>query len=125
METGNKDIQGKITGFSDLPLGALQEVTKRFASFKIENGGKYSRENHLKPLKDTDLTDAIFRHLIAYLQGEDMDEKGGSHFTAIALNAMMLEEQKLNGTLIDNRIKTKNIKNNEKSRNQSESSTSL
>jgi type I restriction-modification system DNA methylase subunit len=103
---GQKDKTGKINGYTDLPWNALNEVTKRFQSFKIENGGKYSRDNHLNPMKDTDLLDAIFRHLIAYINGEDLDEKGGSHFTAIALNALMLEELRLNGSLIDNRLIT-------------------
>ncbi len=101
---GQKDKTGKINGYTDLPWNALNEVTKRFQSFKIENGGKYSRDNHLNPMKDTDLLDAIFRHLIAYINGEDLDEKGGSHFTAIALNAFMLEELRLNGNLVDNRL---------------------
>ena len=104
METGEKENKGKINGWYDLPWEALGNVATRFQSFKKENGGKYSRENHLNPIKNTDLTDAIQRHLIAYLSGEDLDEDGSSHFTAIILNGLMLEQQRINKTLIENRL---------------------
>lgn len=95
-----KETSNKVGGLSDLPTKALLECAKRLTA----NRDKYPRGNHLKPIKNTDLTDAILRHLFAYLEGEDLDTDT-SHLTAIALNALFLEEQRLRGTLIDERLK--------------------
>lgn len=103
---GDKDLENKIKGYSDIPLLAFSEIVKRLSESKLENGGKYERDNHLKSIKNTDLIDSIFRHSIAYLSGEDMDkDTTTSHLTAIAVNAILLEEQRLRNTLIDNRLK--------------------
>ena len=92
---------GKVGGYSDLPLLALQEVTKRMQ----ENRVKYPRGSHTVPMRNTDLIDAIFRHLIAYCNGEDIDTgTTTSHIVAIACNCLMIEEQRLLGTLIENRL---------------------
>lgn len=100
-----KDTNNKILGFTDLPWKAIQEVTKRLQENKDYNGGKYTRTNHLNPLVNTEMLDAIIRHWLAYVGGEEMDPgTQSSHLTAIATNALLMEEQRLNKSLIENRI---------------------
>lgn len=100
-----KDINNKIGGYSDLPLKALTEAVKRIQENKDYNGGKYSRDNHLQPLSASHMLDAIMRHWIAYVNGEDIDpDTTTSHLAAIIVNSMLMEEQRLSGILIDDRL---------------------
>lgn len=101
---GVKDVKGKVVGYYDLPWKAISEVSNRLQSFKDFNGGKYPRGNEKLPIKNTDFIDAIIRHALAYLEGNDMDEKGTSHLAAIATNALLAEEQRLDEVLIENRL---------------------
>lgn len=100
-ETAEKEVEGKLS-YVDLPYKAIQSMAKVFGDSK--KSGKYTRDNHFKPIKNTDLLDSIQRHLIAVINGEDMDISGNSHYSHIMSNAAMLEEGRLNGTLIEDRI---------------------
>jgi hypothetical protein len=56
------------------------------------------------PIELTDYEDAIFRHLLAVIDGEDVDpESGQSHMAHIAATALIVLDAEANGTLIDNR----------------------
>lgn len=102
-----KETEGKLS-YVDLPYKAIQSMAKVFGDSK--KSGKYPRDNHFKPIKNTDLLDSIQRHLIAYINGEDIDSSGNSHFSHIMSNAAMLEEGRINGTLIEDRIVRENPK---------------
>lgn len=88
--------------FCDLPLDALQSMAKVFQDAKLS--GKYPRDNHFKPLKNTDLIDAIFRHTIALILEGDLDSSGHSHYAHIMADAAMLESGRIRKTLVENRI---------------------
>lgn len=92
--------------YCDMPWDAIMSMAKVFQDAK--KSGKYPRDNHFKPLKDTDLIDAIQRHLVAIMMGEDIDSSGNSHYSHIMSNAAMLESGRLRNTLISNRIHTTN-----------------
>lgn len=100
-ETAEKEVEGKLS-YVDLPYNAIQSMAKVFGDSK--KSGKYARDNHFKPIKNTDLLDSIQRHLIAVINGEDFDQSGNSHYAHIMSNAAMLEEGRLNQTLIEDRI---------------------
>lgn len=89
--------------YCDLPIEALESMAKVFLDSK--KSGKYSRDNHFKPIKNTDLIDAIFRHTIELIKGNDLDESGNSHYAHIISNASMCEYHLKKGTLIENRCK--------------------
>jgi hypothetical protein len=99
-----KEVENKLS-YVDLPYNAIQSMAKVFGDSK--QSGKYSRDNHFKPIKNTDLLDSIQRHLIALINGEDLDQSGNSHYAHIMSNAAMLEESRINETLIENRINRK------------------
>lgn len=100
-DLAQKEIENKLS-YVDLPYKAIESMAKVFMDSK--RSGKYSRDNHFKPIKNTDLLDSIQRHLIAVINGEDFDQSGNSHYAHIMSNAAMLEEGRINSTLIENRI---------------------
>jgi len=97
--------------YCDLPIEALESMAKVFQDSKIS--GKYARDNHFKPMKNTDLIDAIFRHTIELIKGNDIDESGNSHYAHIISNASMCEYHLKKGTLIENRCKKLQNEQNE------------
>ena len=109
-EQAIKETEDKLS-YVDLPYKAIQSMSKVFGDSK--KSGKYPRDNHFKPIENTLLLDSIQRHLIALMNGEDMDISGNSHYAHIMSNAAMLEEARINNTLIENRISRPNQKRNE------------
>lgn len=105
MESAIKETQDKLS-YVDLPYKALKSMAKVFQDSK--RSGKYPRDNHFKPIKNTLLLDSIQRHLVELMNGEDIDQSGNSHYAHIMSNAAMLEEARLNGTLVENRISRPN-----------------
>lgn len=98
---GIKENKGKLS-YCDLPANSLKSLAKVFEDSK--KSGKYARNNHLKPIKNTDLIDAIQRHLLEIMSGNDIDESGNTHYSHIMANAAILEDQYKKGILIENRI---------------------
>jgi len=103
---GIKDKNGKLS-YCDIPVQSLKSLAKVFQDSK--KSGKYSRNNHIKPIKNTDLIDAIQRHLLEIMDGNDLDESGNTHYSHIIANAVILENQYQKGILIENRLN--NLKN--------------
>lgn len=81
---GYKDLGGKI--YYDLDWQLIQDLGTLLYSNKVENGGKYTRENWKKDLQVKDLEDALDRHYLKYKLGQ-IDEE---HDLAIVANIMML-----------------------------------
>lgn len=107
-----KENLNKIS-FVDIPIEAVEALAKVFQTSK--NSGKYPRDNHFKPIKNTELIDAIFRHLIEVIKGNDMDNSGNSHYSHIMANAAMLQYHFEKGSLIENRCKfLNNVKKSQK-----------
>jgi len=83
-----------------LPIPALEAVirvftfgAKKYGDFNWENGFKFSR-----------LTGACFRHIFAWLKGENLDpESGESHLAHAACCLLMLISFQLKGTGTDDR----------------------
>ena len=59
--------------FVDIPIEAVEALAKVFQTSK--NSGKYPRDNHFKPIKNTELIDAIFRHLIEVIKGKRVNNQ--------------------------------------------------
>ena len=73
-----------------LPWGALADVVKVFEGGRAKYGGRYTWR---RGIKYSYLIAAIFRHLIVFLNGEDIDKESGcSHLAHVAANALMLLE---------------------------------
>lgn len=102
-----KETDNKLS-YVDLPYNAIKSMAKVFGDSK--KSGKYERDNHFKPITNTLLLDSIQRHLVELMNGIDMDGSGNSHYAHIMANAAMLEEARLNGTLLENRINRYNKK---------------
>ena len=97
-----KENENKLS-FVDLPYESLDSLAKVFQDSK--KSGKYPRDNHFKPTVNTDLLDAMQRHLSALMKGIDIDDSGNSHYAHLMANAAIAEYHFKNGTLIDNRLK--------------------
>lgn len=85
--------------FSLIPQLAMVEVIKGFEHGAI----KYGQYNYSNGIENTRLLDAAWRHMNAYLSGEDIDESGVEHLALIACNCLMALDNKLTGNEIDNR----------------------
>lgn len=76
----------------DAPL-AMKGLASRFSL----GAKKYSRDNWKLGLPTNQVIDSLLRHLIAYQNGELVDEDGGEHVDAIVWNAVVLSEQSKRG----------------------------
>ena len=99
---GNKNDTGKppITLF---PMRALAEACRVFAM----GAKKYSRHNFRNGLAPSRTIDACFRHLMAWVEGEDNDYESGENHLAHAMCelAMTIESMALHPEL-DDRFKS-------------------
>jgi len=103
-------------GFSNVPRLALLEVAKVMS----HGAKKYGKYNYSGTMDNTRLTDALERHLSAYLCGDDIDQSGYHHVAHMACNALMLLDGILTGKVKDNRNKVyKSIKQINKWRKES------
>lgn len=67
---------------------------------------KYSRGNWLKGLSHTQIADSLLRHLMAWLNGEDVDpETGEYHVDHVFVNALFLAEMRVRRPDLDDRNK--------------------
>ena len=69
----------------------IEGIANVMNSNKIENGGKYEKNNWKKMEDPTLIQDAIFRHVLELFKGNEIDSQSGlSHLYHIGANAMML-----------------------------------
>jgi hypothetical protein len=85
-----------------IPREALEGMAKAF----MYGAGKYGRFNFKNGLEYTRLTDATMRHIIQFLDGEDIDvESGNSHISHALASLAMLAYMIENKPDFDNRWK--------------------
>lgn len=101
-EANPKDIQGaKKPPISLVPPSVIIHLAMAFK----EGAEKYGAYNwRSKKVQTLIYCDAIMRHLLAYIDGEDIDQESGKHHLAgvLASAAVLLDAQE-NDSLIDNR----------------------
>lgn len=99
---GFKKDSGKPKA-SLLPLNALMEVTKGFTK-AMAPGSKYPPHNYRHGMDWTRPANAGFRHLVAWLNGQDNDsESGDNHLTSAIASLMMVLEMQLTNVGTDDR----------------------
>lgn len=101
-DLGNKEDNGKPM-FSCLPPEGMLELGM------VEKIGvkKYGRHNYRNGIEVSRLTDAIMRHWIAFVNGEDRDKDDGNHhLAAIAWNALVAIQMIKDKPELDDRHKT-------------------
>lgn len=90
---GKKESEGKL--FYELDFEFITQMAERMQSNKDNN--KYPRWNWKKPLDERvieELKQAMWRHIIAVMQGDmEDDSREFGHLEAIANNAMMINYQ--------------------------------
>jgi hypothetical protein len=97
---GKKDDDGKQR-WDLVPMDAIAEIVKRYT----HGATKYGSNNwqQVDNFKDRYYA-ALLRHLVAYRNGERMDDDGLTHISAVAWNALALvwedlqNEKKSSGT---------------------------
>lgn len=93
LERGKKESEGKL--FYELDFEFITQMAERMQSNKDNN--KYPRWNWKKPLDEVtieELKQAMWRHILAVMQGEIKDDgREFGHLEAIANNAMMINYQ--------------------------------
>lgn len=96
---------GKVR-YTLVPTGVLTAIAK-VREYGVK---KYGDENNYKNVSTKRYVDALYRHLIAYLNGEKYDKESGLlHTWHIACNiAFIIELEKLSDETINN---TKNLYN--------------
>ncbi len=88
--------------FSNVPQKALWEVMRAYKHGEL----KYGKYNHSSGCEHVRLVDGSIRHLMQYLMSideNDIDESGTHHVANAAANCLMLLDQILNNTGVDNR----------------------
>jgi len=85
---GKKEEENKLS--YELDWDFISQMAKRMA----KNKSKYPPYNWKKPIDKECLKQAMFRHMLEIMKGNNQDEgEETGHITAIALNAMMLNYQ--------------------------------
>lgn len=106
-ELGIRDNQGKLR-WSLVSWKALVPMV-RVLMFGED---KYSAHNWKKGLNYTEVCESLYRHLNAFIEGEDDDpESKISHVGHILCNAMFLSYMFLFRKDLDDRFNDKNLKN--------------
>lgn len=83
-----KETKGKLT--YELDFEFITQMAERMAT----NKGKYPPYNWQKPIPIEELKQALYRHVMAIMQGETEDDgRKYGHLEAIAVNAMFINYQ--------------------------------
>lgn len=101
-ETNPKDLEGnKKSPISLVPASAIIYLAEAFK----EGARKYGAYNwRTKKVQTLIYCDAIMRHLLAYIDGEDIDKESGKHhLSGVLASAAVLIDATETGNLIDNR----------------------
>lgn len=107
MKRNPKDAAGSHkTPISDVPLGVIMEVGLGMR----EGASKYGRFNFRQdPVEASCYIDALFRHIVDWWEGEDVDEASGlSHVTKAICTLVVLRDAESTGMMIDDRPKPLN-----------------
>lgn len=97
---GVKNDQGKPR-ISLIPREALEQEARAFQR-GVE---KYQENNWRLGMNYTRLIDAMLRHTVAYMEGENNDEEGIPHLASIRANAGILLDYHVSGIGFDDRRK--------------------
>ena len=101
--TGGEKGQ-KIARFDLIPWEVMWELAEHYGGNAIEHGGKYPARNWQKGYRWTLSIGAILRHLVAWINGEDLDEETGhSHLVAVIWHACTLRWYQVHGVGTDDR----------------------
>jgi hypothetical protein len=101
MSGGIKHDNGKPR-ISLIPREALEGAAKALTF----GANKYNAHNFKKGIEYSRLVDAVMRHLIAWIDGEDNDlESGLSHLDHALASLSMLKYMEVNKTEMDDRYK--------------------
>lgn len=101
-QTNPKDLLGlKKPPISLVPPSAIIHLANAFK----EGARKYGPYNwRTKQVQTLIYCDAIMRHLLAYIDGEDIDQESGKHhLDGVLASAAILIDATETGNLIDNR----------------------
>lgn len=101
-DTNPKDACGiKKVPYSTLPAPVLAEC----AVGMLEGALEYGRHNYrVIGVRSSVYYDAALRHLTAWWEGEDTDEKSGlSHITKCITSCMVLRDAMIRGKMVDDR----------------------
>lgn len=83
-----KETKDKLS--YELDFSFITQIAERMAT----NKGKYPPYNWQKPIPIEELKQALYRHVMAVMQGETEDDgREYGHLEAIALNAMFINYQ--------------------------------
>jgi hypothetical protein len=118
---GDKDIIDTTNCKSNIKVGlrfnkgktrwALMDFEMLEGAVKVLEFGcdKYGEFNWKKGLKTTEICESSLRHIIAFLNGEDIDKESGiSHSSHLICNAIFLEYMMKYKPEFDNRFIDKN-----------------
>jgi hypothetical protein len=108
MKKAKKDEKGPALRFNEgkplmhlIPVQPLLDIAKVFTY----GANKYAKRNWELGAKWSIPYDSLYRHLLAWLNGEDYDESGCLHMAHVAVNAMFLLEYSRTCPELDDRPK--------------------
>ena len=111
-DTGAVDARPETQGPGKKKLGVVQFsaldplAVRALAEHAGRGAQKYSRFNFLAGYEWSASVDALMRHLLAFLSGEDVDgETGSLHMTAVMWHAHALVAFQLRGLGTDDRFR--------------------
>ena len=83
----------------------LEAPNALIAATRVLESGcvKYSRRNWKKGFLFTEIIDAMMRHTLAFMNGENTDEEGLRHIDCMLVNALFLSELSLTKPYFDDR----------------------
>lgn len=108
-----KDIQGnKKVPLSLIPPSAyiFQSISHNLGG-RVKGYGPYNWRDKKQPVSYSVYLEAIFRHMLLAMDGEDFDDESlGPHESSIMACCSIIMDARLNETLVDDRHKTGRLK---------------
>ena len=98
IETGVDDDQSAKADKGKLELSLVNtELVKAVAEVRMYGTKKYGDSENWRKVKPKRYVDALYRHLLAYIEGNEVDEESGlSHLSHMACNiSFLLDEEYL------------------------------
>jgi hypothetical protein len=90
-----------------VPAGMIYQSIAHHLGSEVKGYEPYNWRDPKKPVRYSVYLEAMMRHLLLLMDGEDLDEESlGPHEASIMAGCSIVLDARLNGTLIDDRYKT-------------------
>lgn len=90
--------------YEDLAYTMVSPVWLKEMGIILTKGAKKYASDNWKKVEDSRLTGSLFRHIMGFLEGNELDDEGNPHLMAVMLNAGFLRYKQVNDDTKKSRV---------------------